>query len=99
MSETPNEFKLDNAPDDGISSLKFGPNTSQYLLVSSWDSTVRLYDVVSNQMRVKYSHSAPVLDACFQVIFGVLTSTMIILMCTEMKDRNLQTVKVHLQST
>ena len=78
MSETPNEFKLDSAPDDGISSLKFGPNTSQYLLVSSWDSTVRLYDVVSNQMRVKYSHSAPVLDACFQVICGIflLTSAM-----------------------
>ena len=68
MSETPNEFKLESCPDDGISSVKFGPSTSQYLLVSSWDSTVRLYDVVTNVMRVKYSHAAPVLDACFQVI-------------------------------
>ncbi len=70
MGETPNEFKLDNAPEDGISGVKFSPTSSQYLLVSSWDSTVRLYDVIANTMRIKYSHQAPVLDACFQVNMG-----------------------------
>ena len=67
MGETPNEFKLKNPPDDGISAAKFGPNSSQFLLVSSWDTSVRLYDVVANNMRLKYNHQTPVLDCCFQV--------------------------------
>ncbi|XP_052099835.1 mitotic checkpoint protein BUB3-like [Mytilus californianus] len=65
MGETPNEFQLKNPPNDGISSVKFGPNSSQFLLVSSWDSTVRLYDIVANNKRMEYFHSAPVLDCCF----------------------------------
>lgn len=66
MAETPNEFKLKNAPEDGISAVKFG-TTNQFLLASSWDQTVRLYDVISNNLRIKYSHSEPVLDCCFYV--------------------------------
>lgn len=66
MTEPRTEFKLKSPPEDGISSVKFGPNSSQFLLVSSWDKTVRLYDVVANNMRLKYSHSSAVLDACFQ---------------------------------
>jgi cell cycle arrest protein BUB3 len=31
------------------------------------DSTVRLYDVLTNNMRLKYTHDRPVLDVCFQV--------------------------------
>ncbi|XP_005089574.1 mitotic checkpoint protein BUB3 [Aplysia californica] len=65
MSDSPNEFKLSNMPNDGISSVKFGPNSKQFLLVSSWDDSVRLYDVVADSMRFKYTHSAPVLDCCF----------------------------------
>ncbi|ELU09330.1 hypothetical protein CAPTEDRAFT_21337 [Capitella teleta] len=64
--ELPNESKLNNPPDDGISALKFGPGSSQFLLVSSWDCTVRLFDVSTNFMRMKYNHSAAVLDCCFQ---------------------------------
>jgi len=60
------EIRLANGPEDGVSAVKFAPNSSQFLLVSSWDSTVRLYDVNDNTMRLKYSHSAPVLDCCFQ---------------------------------
>ncbi|XP_037089170.1 mitotic checkpoint protein BUB3-like [Pollicipes pollicipes] len=59
------ELKLNSPPEDGISSVKFGPTSSQFLLVASWDKTVRLYDVLSNTQRLKYSHSAPVLDCCF----------------------------------
>jgi cell cycle arrest protein BUB3 len=66
MAETPNEFKLKNAPEDGISAVKFG-TTNQFLLASSWDQTVRLYDVISNSLRIQYSHSEPVLDCCFYV--------------------------------
>ncbi|PVD29616.1 hypothetical protein C0Q70_08871 [Pomacea canaliculata] len=66
MGETPSEFKLNNPPGDGISAVKFGPSSNQFLLVSSWDDSVRLYDVVANNMRIKYMHAAPVLDCCFQ---------------------------------
>ena len=60
------EFRLKNAPEDGISSVRFGPNSSQFLLVSSWDKNVRLYDVTNNNLRVKYSHQRPVLSCAFQ---------------------------------
>lgn len=65
LGDAPNEFKLNSPPNDGISAVKFGPNSSQFLLVSSWDTSVRLYDVTSNTMRMKYSHPTPVLDCCF----------------------------------
>ncbi|XP_040574965.1 mitotic checkpoint protein BUB3 [Lepeophtheirus salmonis] len=60
------EYKIKNAPDDGITKAEFGPNSAQFLLVSSWDKSVRLYDVINDTLRVKYSHSAPVLDCTFQ---------------------------------
>jgi len=65
-ADGPNEFKLENPPPDGISSLKFSPVSSNFLLVSSWDTVVRLYDVQTNNMRLKYNHSLAVLDCCFQ---------------------------------
>ncbi|KAJ8404793.1 hypothetical protein AAFF_G00331800 [Aldrovandia affinis] len=60
-----NEFKLNQGPEDSISAVKFSPSTAQFLLVSSWDSTVRLFDVAGNSMRMKYQHLAPVLDCAF----------------------------------
>lgn len=62
-----NEYKLNQGPEDSISAVKFSPSTAQFLLVSSWDCTVRLYDVVTNTMRMKYQHTAPVLDCAFYV--------------------------------
>ncbi|XP_026470651.1 mitotic checkpoint protein BUB3 [Ctenocephalides felis] len=59
------EFKIKNVPEDVISALKFGPSSNQFLLVSSWDCSVRLYDVAANSMRHKYNHKLPVLDVCF----------------------------------
>lgn len=61
------EIQLNNVPNDVISSVKFGPTSSQFLLVSSWDCMVRLYDTVNNTIRHKYMHDAPVLDVAFQV--------------------------------
>lgn len=63
------EFKLKSPPEDAISSVKFGPNTNQFLLVSSWDSSVRLYDTTANTLRHKYTHDCAVLDVCFQVSY------------------------------
>uniref|UniRef100_A0A8C4DUF6 BUB3 mitotic checkpoint protein n=1 Tax=Dicentrarchus labrax TaxID=13489 RepID=A0A8C4DUF6_DICLA len=62
-----NEYKLNQGPEDSISAVKFSSSTTQFLLVSSWDCTVRLYDVASNTMRMKYQHTAPVLDCAFYV--------------------------------
>lgn len=59
------EYKLKSAPEGAISAVKFGPNNNQFLLVSSWDGFVRLYDVIANNLRHKYSHEAPILDCCF----------------------------------
>lgn len=69
------EIKLNNGPEDGISAVKFAPMSTQFLLVSSWDSSVRLFDVNDNFMRMKYTHSAPVLDCCFQVGFLAFNKT------------------------
>ena len=67
------EFQLKEAPTDGISSLKFSPKNSishheqNLLLVSSWDSQVRLYDIDDNQLKASYKNKslAAVLDCCF----------------------------------
>lgn len=63
---TANEYELKNPPNDCIQSVKFGPTDNQHLLTASWDGSVRLYDVSANQLRIQYSHEAPVLDASFQ---------------------------------
>jgi len=65
--ESRTEFKIKSPPTDAISAVEFGPNSTQFLLVSSWDSTVRLYDIHANTMRLKYNHDLPVLDVAFQV--------------------------------
>lgn len=66
-TESRSEFQLKSPPTDAISSVKFSPLSSQYLLVSSWDNSVRLYDVQNNTLRSMYTHERPVLDVCFQV--------------------------------
>jgi len=50
---------------DGITQLRFCPDSENFLLVSSWDSGVRVYDVNANQIRSRFSHKAGVLDCCF----------------------------------
>lgn len=72
--ESRTEFKLKSPPTDSISAVEFGPNSTQFLLVSSWDSTVRLYDIHANSMRLKYTHNAPVLDVAFQVKYILTVS-------------------------
>lgn len=67
------EIQLKNVPLDIISSVKFAPNSNQFLLVSSWDSKVYLYDVLNNTLRQKLSHDSPVLDIAFQVNENYIT--------------------------
>lgn len=61
------EIQISYSPTEVISALRFAPSNSQFLAVSSWDGTVRLYDVIANNMRQKFLHNSPVLDVCFQV--------------------------------
>jgi cell cycle arrest protein BUB3 len=69
------EFELNGPPSDGISNLRFGQK-GEYLLVSSWDSTVRLYDVTRNQMKLQYNHKAAVLDCSFTDTFHSVSGGM-----------------------
>ncbi|RWS06597.1 mitotic checkpoint protein BUB3-like protein [Dinothrombium tinctorium] len=66
LSETTNEFKLEQCPSDCVQSVKFGLNNSQYLLAASWDSSLRLYDIYNNKLRSKFHHNSPILDCAFQ---------------------------------
>ena len=53
------EFELSSPPSDGISSLCFSPMPANFLLVTSWDQTVRLYDVVNNSQRASFDVMSP----------------------------------------
>ena len=46
--------------------VRFAPYSSQWLLVSSWDSTVRFYDLESNSQRGRFNRQLAVLDATFE---------------------------------
>jgi cell cycle arrest protein BUB3 len=56
--------ELSSPPSDGISNLRFS-NHSDHLLVSSWDTKVRLYDASANILKGEFAHRKPVLDCCF----------------------------------
>ncbi|KAL1804288.1 hypothetical protein DCAR_0935949 [Daucus carota subsp. sativus] len=55
----------DNPIGDAISRIRFAP-TSDNLLISSWDSNLRLYDTESCKLRAQARTEAPILDCCFQ---------------------------------
>ncbi|EZG43143.1 putative mitotic checkpoint protein BUB3 [Gregarina niphandrodes] len=57
--------ELMRCPEDGITSVMFSPSEPSLLLVSSWDSKVRLYDVDMNIVKGMQTHAAPILDCCF----------------------------------
>ncbi|EGO04069.1 hypothetical protein SERLA73DRAFT_130698 [Serpula lacrymans var. lacrymans S7.3] len=62
MSE---QVELSSPPFDSVSSVRFSPTNPDHLLVSAWDTTVRLYDVASNEQKAKFDHRAAVLACCF----------------------------------
>lgn len=65
-SRPASEVKLERPPDDGITAVQFSPSSSRHLLASSWDCSVRLYDVHANSVQTMYSHAAAVLTCCFK---------------------------------
>jgi WD40 repeat protein len=56
------EFALLNAPSDGISRVRFAKSNKRFVVASSWDKSVRLFDVSANEMVAHQTFSAPVLD-------------------------------------
>jgi hypothetical protein len=61
------KFKLKTQPEDGISFIIFGPNSALYLLASSWNRTIHLYqyNLITKNIRLKYTHDRAVLDVHF----------------------------------
>lgn len=57
--------RLPHAPLDGITQIRFAPARTNLLLVSSWDSHVRLYDVNSNRLIGLKKFPKAVLDCTF----------------------------------
>ncbi|KAI8910802.1 mitotic checkpoint protein BUB3-like protein [Gorgonomyces haynaldii] len=70
---TNHDLELKDCPEDAISRTVFSPLDPALLCVSSWDSTVRVYDVVQNKLMAQYKHNAPVLDACFHSGLGIVS--------------------------
>jgi cell cycle arrest protein BUB3 len=64
--------ELVSPPEDAISRARFSLHSNK-LLVSSWDSSVTLYDVDENVARVKFSHPTQPLDCCFLDDFNGLS--------------------------
>ncbi|VDK80423.1 unnamed protein product [Dibothriocephalus latus] len=60
------QLKLSNPPGDTISAVHFQPGKgAEFLIASSWDCSVRLYDVTSGSQRTSFEHKTPVLASCF----------------------------------
>ena len=59
MSEGKTEYQLKSPPEDGISAVEFSPSQNNMLLVSSWDRTIRLYDITSNEQKLAVSSGMP----------------------------------------
>ncbi|VDQ09884.1 unnamed protein product [Trichobilharzia regenti] len=75
---TVDQYKLSSLPTDGITAVRFQPGkaTPQFLVASSWDCTVRVYDVASGSQRYIYQHSTPVLDTTFSDSVHVLSGSL-----------------------
>ncbi|KAI0685726.1 WD40 repeat-like protein [Cytidiella melzeri] len=59
------QIELSSPPFDSVSSVRFSPSNPAQLLVSAWDTTVRLYDVDANEQKAKFDHRAAVLACSF----------------------------------
>jgi cell cycle arrest protein BUB3 len=59
------EIRISAPPGDGISKVIFSPIQSELLLVSSWDSSARLYDVLQNIPKSTHAFDGAVLTCEF----------------------------------
>lgn len=62
------ETQLQDISTDVLSAIEFAPASNQYLAISSWDGTVRLFDIQNpSRCRQKFGYESPVLDIAFAV--------------------------------
>lgn len=75
---TVDQYKLSSLPTDGVTAVQFQPGkaTPQFLAASSWDCSVRLYDVASGSQRMLFQHNTPVLDTTFSDTVHVLSGSL-----------------------
>ncbi|KAF7809075.1 mitotic checkpoint protein BUB3.3 [Senna tora] len=66
-------LRLETPIGDAISKIQFAPNSNN-LLISSWDSSLRLYDVDNSVLRLEAPSEAALLDCCFQDDFVAFTA-------------------------
>ncbi|KAJ9174219.1 hypothetical protein P3X46_017269 [Hevea brasiliensis] len=59
------ELPFENPIGDAVSRIRFAP-LSNNLLISSWDSNLRLYDVDGSLLRLEAPSQAGLLDCCYQ---------------------------------
>ncbi|KAF8872365.1 WD40-repeat-containing domain protein [Infundibulicybe gibba] len=69
-SDDQNYIKIPSPPFDSISSVRYSPTNPDQLLVASWDTTVRFYEVgdkgsKESEAKAKFDHRAAVLACCF----------------------------------
>ncbi|KAJ3782766.1 WD40 repeat-like protein [Lentinula aff. detonsa] len=71
-SSVDHQFALPSPPIDSVSKVQYSPTNPNQLLVSSWDTTVKLYDVGDDatgsrmsEQKCKFDHRAAVLACCF----------------------------------
>ncbi|KAN0136648.1 mitotic checkpoint protein BUB3.1 [Lactarius tabidus] len=89
MSES--QVELKGAPFDSISSVQFSPTNSNSLLVSSWDSTVRLYDIKANEEKTKFDHRAAVLSSVFSDVSHAYSGGL----DASLRELELESEKIH----
>eukprot|EP00966_Prymnesium_polylepis_P117508 2716329-Prymnesium_polylepis.1 len=58
------ETTLKDPPKDGVTAARFAAD-GRSLIVSSWDSSLRLYDVDANDVRSQLLQPCPLLDVDF----------------------------------
>ncbi|KAK4503351.1 hypothetical protein PRZ48_004266 [Zasmidium cellare] len=76
-SDLSKDIRIQDSPGDSISDLRFSPQADHLLAASSWDNTVKVYDInrPGNTKGVtQLGHDAPVLSCCWtsdgQRVFG-----------------------------
>ncbi|KAI0765911.1 WD40 repeat-like protein [Trametes elegans] len=85
------QFALASPPFDSVSSVRFSPSNPDHLLVSSWDTSLRFYDVAANEQKSKFDHRAAVLACCFSDTTHAYSGGL----DTSVREFDLQTDKVN----
>ncbi|PCH35043.1 WD40 repeat-like protein [Wolfiporia cocos MD-104 SS10] len=85
------QVELASPPLDSVSAVRFSPKNNTHLLVSSWDTYVRFYDIAANEQKSQYDHRAAVLACCFSDATHAYSGGL----DTSVQELNLETEKMN----